>query len=204
LRVVDGLEKIEGRAIPGLNLTFEVRDGISRHCGEKLDNNLIPSREFDLNQEALPTTLEGCLVKLVDVVGYAPQDLRDFMHACFITWADVPESITRVLGSSIRQMFDTLVQDIISTSAKHNNKYPAQKMICMSGRCFEALQALSGFNMVIIREKFGETENQVIQMVKNVYQSRKEKGEHPLQIIDHLIGLTDLQLQAEATQNEAA
>lgn len=187
LQVVDALERIEGKLTAGLNLTFEVRDGIARHCGEDLQNCLIPSNEYDLNKHALPTTLEGCLVKLVDVVGYAPQDLRDLMYAEYTTWSDVPEEIKTVLGGSIRQMYDTLVKDIIQNSIGRN-------MIMMSPECFTALSRLKDFIIGIIKERFGPMEQELKRSIIKLYQRKKHEGILPSRIIDEFVGSTDKQL----------
>jgi dGTPase len=187
LRIVDALETIEGRAIPGLNLTFEVRDGIARHCGEELDRILVPSREYDLNITALPTTLEGCLVKIIDVVGYAPQDLNDLMYAGYTHWDKVPASIKNVLGGSIRKMYDTLVKDIIENSKGKN-------MICMSPRCFKALKQLVDFNMKIFINDLGKMEDKITKKIVKAYERYKKEGLDPMTIIDTFVRMTDLQL----------
>lgn len=187
IRVVDALEQIEGRRTPGLNLTFEVKDGIARHCGEDLQNCLIPSQEYNLDKPALPTTLEGCLVKLVDIVGYAPQDLRDFMYAGYTTWGDVPDEIKTVLGESTRQMYDTLVKDIIRNSF-------CQNMIIMSPECYAALSRLKDFIISIIKDRFGPIEQELKRSIVKLYQRKKFEGVLPSRIIDEFVGCTDKQL----------
>ncbi|MFA6548747.1 MAG: HD domain-containing protein [Candidatus Margulisiibacteriota bacterium] len=196
LRVVDALETIEGRNISGLNLTFEVRDGIARHCGEDLRNELVPSTEMDLNIQALPTTLEGCLIKIMDVVGYAPQDLRDLMYAGYITWEVVPSKVKQVLGTSIREMYNTLVNDIITNSQGKN-------MIMMSPQCFTALEYLKDFIINTIKDNFKEIEPKLKRDIMTYYQKRKEQGILPQQIIDEMVGMTDKQLFEQLTHYQS-
>ena len=75
LRVVDVLECPYSGHHQGLNLTFAVRDGIACHCGEQFEQELCPNRnktEGELAQMsergAMPATLEGCLVRMVDKI----------------------------------------------------------------------------------------------------------------------------------------
>ncbi len=190
LRVVDALESIEGRIIPGLNLTYEVRDGISRHCGEELDRILKPSQEYDLNKSALPTTLEGCLVKLIDVVGYVPQDINDFLYSGYFTWEDIPKPIRTVLGDSIRRMYNTMVLDIIENSM-------GKPYIAMSKKCFKALSDLKDFEMQVIEDKLGEFEKKICDDLALVYNRHKAQGRDPQLIIDNFVRMTDVQMQEE-------
>lgn len=95
LRVVDKLEK-EGS---GLNLTFEVRDGISRHtCDPKAE------------------TLEGRAVRLADRVAYINHDVDDAIRAGLMTEDDIPPEITGALGCGHSKRISTIVEDLIRTS----------------------------------------------------------------------------------------
>ncbi|MBW2452780.1 MAG: dNTP triphosphohydrolase, partial [Deltaproteobacteria bacterium] len=87
LRVVDVLEK----GGSGLNLSWEVRDGISNHSkgrGPLLNNE----------SAALPTTLEGQLVRLADIIAYVSHDLDDAIRAGLINNSDVPEQLRGQFG----------------------------------------------------------------------------------------------------------
>ena len=95
LRVVDVLEK-HGE---GLNLCYEVRDGILCHTGAQL-----------------PSTLEGRIVRYADRIAYINHDLDDAIHAGVLSPSDLPEACTRVLGTTYKQRINTLVVDIIETS----------------------------------------------------------------------------------------
>jgi dGTPase len=96
LRVVDVLER-EGR---GLNLTAEVRDGILRHTG---------------NGE--PATLEGKIVRLVDRVAYINHDIDDALRAGVLSPGDLPGGPIDLLGERGSRRIDTLVHDIVESSA---------------------------------------------------------------------------------------
>jgi dGTPase len=119
LRVVDKLTNYG----EGLNLTFEVRDGIVTHCGERFDRVLTPDRtraegSLDAITELglLPTTLEGCLVRMVDRVAYLGRDLEDGLKAGVIRSGDIPREIVRGLGKDNGKIIGVFVNDIISHS----------------------------------------------------------------------------------------
>ena len=95
LRVVDVLEK-EGR---GLNLTWEVRDGIVRHT-------VAPPA----------ATLEGRAVKLADRIAYINADMDDAVRAGLLREEDIPEEITCALGEVYSQRINTLILDAVAAS----------------------------------------------------------------------------------------
>ena len=92
LRVVERLEK-EGA---GLNLTWEVRNGIERHTG---------------GEDA--ATLEGQVVRLADKIAYINHDIDDAMRAGILTEDDIPRDIALVLGGSHSARINTLVENMI-------------------------------------------------------------------------------------------
>ncbi|MCX7911757.1 MAG: deoxyguanosinetriphosphate triphosphohydrolase [Dehalococcoidales bacterium] len=105
LRVVDRLEN-ERR---GLNLTWEVRDGIVNHS---------KSRTGDILGEEWGEvgTVEGEVVKIADMVAYINHDIGDAIRAGIIRERDLPLEAVRVLGLSPSQRINTMVSDIIITS----------------------------------------------------------------------------------------
>ena len=126
LRVVDHLER-DGR---GLNLTWEVRDGILGHskgqgklAGEACDN--------------LPTTQEGCLVRLADVIAYVNHDLDDAVRSGLIHAADVPRELRSQLGETHSQRIDTMVNDILTASS-----VGPETKVCLSPSILEGVTAL--------------------------------------------------------------
>jgi len=102
LRVVDFLEN-RGR---GLNLSFEVRNGIARHS--KGRNDIIPIRKSEL-----AVTLEGQVVRLADIIAYVNHDLDDALRAGIIKEDDVPLGISRVVGEKHSQRIGSMVRDLI-------------------------------------------------------------------------------------------
>ncbi len=107
LRVVDFLEK-DGK---GLNLTYEVRDGIVKHSKGK--GNIVPE-----NPKDRAITLEGQVVRLADIIAYVNHDLDDALRAGVIKRADIPQIVIKVLGDTHSQRIDTAVKDVIKTSQK--------------------------------------------------------------------------------------
>ena len=95
LRVVDVLEK-DGR---GLNLTFEVRDGILNHT-----------------KSGNPATLEGKVVSLADRIAYINHDIEDSVRAGFLSPDELPKSATRIFGRDTSQRINTAVLDIYEES----------------------------------------------------------------------------------------
>lgn len=95
VRIVEKLEK-DGR---GLNLTWEVRDGILKH-----------------QTASLPSTPEGRIVRLSDKIAYINHDIDDAIRAHVLDEEDIPGEYREILGYSTRVRLDTLVHDIIMSS----------------------------------------------------------------------------------------
>jgi len=102
LRVVDFLENKR----KGLNLSFEVRNGIVRHS--KGRREIIPARSSEL-----AITLEGQVVRLADIIAYVNHDLDDALRAGIIKEGDIPSEINRVVGDRHSQRIGTMVRDLI-------------------------------------------------------------------------------------------
>jgi dGTPase len=105
LRVIDSLEK-NGR---GLNLTYEVRNGVLKHSKGK--GLIIPSSRAERAE-----TLEGQVVRVSDIIAYVNHDLDDALRAGFIKKTDIPKKITKVLGDTHAQRINALVKDCIYQS----------------------------------------------------------------------------------------
>lgn len=119
LRVVDKLTNYGA----GLNLTYEVRDGIITHCGESFERTIIPDRKRDIKDlESIndrcyyPLTLEGCLVRMVDRIAYLGRDLEDAIKAGLIRKADIPTDIAKNLGTENGKIIGIFVNDTIASS----------------------------------------------------------------------------------------
>jgi dGTPase len=107
LRVVEMLE-YDGK---GLNLTFEVRDGISKHSkgrGEILDDV----------KKNMPVTLEGQLVRVSDVIAYVNHDIDDALRADVIKDKDIPSRLNHILGKRHAARIDRMVEDVVKASLK--------------------------------------------------------------------------------------
>lgn len=102
LRVVDSLEN-DGR---GLNLTFEVRNGIIRHS--KGNSDIIPD-----DKSELAVTLEGQVVRVADIIAYVNHDLDDALRAGILKEGDLPATIKQVVGERHSQRIGTMVRDLI-------------------------------------------------------------------------------------------
>lgn len=142
LRVADRLARRSGRELadlaadapdacpdagppgPGLNLTFEVRDGIVSHCGETYGEHvLVPDRDKSADSlggaaagRAMPATLEACVVRLVDKIAYVGRDIEDAVRAGIMEYEDIPPDLASTLGRSNADIIDTLVTDTIRSS----------------------------------------------------------------------------------------
>jgi len=105
LRVVEKLE-YEGK---GLNLTFEVRDGILKHSKGR-------GEIFDADPEDQPSTLEGQIVRVSDVIAYVNHDIDDATRAGMIREEDIPPHLIRVLGKWPATRIDRMVMDVVEAS----------------------------------------------------------------------------------------
>jgi dGTPase len=142
LRVVDKLTNLGA----GLNLTYEVRDGIVTHCGEHFERVVAPDRSRNIMEiEAIedrifyPSTLEGCLVRLVDRIAYLGRDLEDALKAGIVKKGDVPQSIVKNLGVENGRIIGCFVNDTIANSMDKD-------AIEMSEEIFGYMRRLKEFN----------------------------------------------------------
>lgn len=111
LRVVDVLEN----AGSGLNLTYEVRDGIFKHS--KGYGEVLPD-----NQRDLPVTAEGCIVRYADIIAYLSHDLDDAIRSNVISEEDIPSSCQEVLGKEHSRRIVTMIQGVLSQTVPRQGK----------------------------------------------------------------------------------
>lgn len=134
LRVVDLLER-EGQ---GLNLTWEVRDGILNHSKGQAD--ILGEGWGDVN------TLEGQICKIADIVAYVNHDVEDAIRAGVISQNDLPKPVVATLGHTHSQRINTLVCDIIECSwPVSGNGNLANPAIGMSPEIIRATNILRQF-----------------------------------------------------------
>lgn len=117
VRTVDLLEK----GGQGLNLTYEVRDGILNH-----------------QTDGSPATLEGKIVRFSDKIAYIHHDMDDAIRAGILREEDVPREIGDVIGYTTGERLDHFIHDIVSTSYNKND-------IVMSEPVAEAMRKLRQF-----------------------------------------------------------
>lgn len=145
----------------GKNLTIQVLDGILCHNGESLEGKYQPVKkskaefindylncykEEHYDRKLHSMTLEGCVVRISDVIGYIGRDIEDAIRLGIIKQQDIPNEIRLKLGNDNREIINTIVMDIINNSI--NKPY-----ITMSEETFEALEELKNFNYKYIYDK---------------------------------------------------
>jgi len=112
LRVVDILAN-DGK---GLNLTYEVRDGIVKHSKGK-DHPFVGQ-----NQDA-PETMEGKIVRAADIIAYVNHDVEDALRAGVISKKDIPQDCLEILGERHSERINTMVTDIIYRTMESQNPW---------------------------------------------------------------------------------
>lgn len=180
LRVVERLEN-NGQ---GLNLTFEVRDGILNH----------PTK-------GKPSTVEGKVVQLADKIAYINHDIDDAIRGRVLKLEDIPKIYTDILGETSSERIYTLITDIVTQSREKSE-------IIMSDEVRKAFYALRAFlfERVYIGSSAKEQEDKAKQVVyrlyeyyiKNLdklpplYKQQLKKGDLEIQIVcDYIAGMTD-------------
>jgi dGTPase len=117
VRIVEKLEK-DGQ---GLNLTWEVRDGILNHQTHRM-----------------PSTMEGKIVRLSDKIAYINHDIDDAIRARVLLEEDIPKEYREILGDTTRKRLDTLIHNIVTNSLGKND-------IVMSDEVEAAMKGLRKF-----------------------------------------------------------
>ena len=140
--------------IKNLNLSIQVLDGMMTHNGEKIEEEYYPVKKTkedflkdyeeackskDYEKKMHPMTLEGCVVRISDVIAYIGRDLEDAIEIGLIERSDIPKEITDVMGNTNSKIVNTLILDII------NNSYEKGKII-ISKDVYKALNDLLKFN----------------------------------------------------------
>lgn len=192
LRVVECLEK-NGR---GLNLTYEVKDGILKHS-----KGLGPI--FPKEREKLPETMEGMIVRISDIIAYINHDLDDAMRAGIIRLNDLPENILKVIGEKYSERINNMVTDVIRETERRDEFF-----VYFSERMTETVEYLRNFlnERVYASEhmkKEGEKCYNVLKSLFEYYMSNEEAFERDsgglrrgvdelkVRIKDFIAGMTD-------------
>jgi dGTPase len=178
LRVVDHLEN-EGR---GLNLTWEVRDGIVNHTWSM----------------PLPATLEGQVARFADRIAYVNHDVDDAIRAGVIQPADVPKGALGTLGDTHSGRIDTLVADLVERTE-------GREEVGLSPSVLEALDELRTFlfERVYLRPEAREEQQRAIGLVRALLsyygenpdeipeEYRATPGDDRTHVADYIAGMTD-------------
>ncbi len=138
----------------GLNISLQVLDAIMAHNGEILSGKYEPvsktKEEFLKEYEASyhdkkiitnmrPMTLEGCVVRISDLIAYLGRDIEDGIRLGLIKEEDVPLEIKNVLGTKNREIISVIIDDIIKNSKGKN-------AIILSDKIYKAIDKLKAFN----------------------------------------------------------
>ena len=194
LRVIDYLEK-DGK---GLNLTWEVRDGILNHSKPR-HNILDPKR-------SKAGTLEGEVCQIADSMAYINHDITDAIRAGIISESDLPDSAIRLLGKRHSERINNMVCDIISYSWDASGcQNSASTQIGMSPPILEASNTLREFlfeRVYNVHSAQAEAEK-ARGIVRHLYQYfSEEEAKLPVEyrrytdelerrVVDYIAGMTD-------------
>ncbi len=129
LRIVDFLEH-DGR---GLNLTWEVRNGILKHS--KGYGDILPEGSSEL-----AATLEGQLVRVADIIAYVNHDMDDALRAEMLRPTDLPLHLRQVVGDRSSQRINAMVGDVVYTTLAR-----ADGRLHLSSRMNDTISELRGF-----------------------------------------------------------
>ncbi|TAK33865.1 MAG: deoxyguanosinetriphosphate triphosphohydrolase [Chloroflexota bacterium] len=192
LRVVDHLEK-DGR---GLNLTWEVREGILKHSK--------PRVSIMAHFAGPPSTLEAQVCRLADSIAYINHDVPDAIRAGIIAEEDLPPRAVQTLGHTPRERINTLVCDVIAYSLPSLEPGSQQPRIEMSPQVLEAANLLREFlfQRVYTSEAMRKESDEARKLIAGLYEhflAHPEElppellraGEVERAVVDHIAGMTD-------------
>ena len=180
VRVAQCLEK-NGQ---GLNLTWEVLDGMKNH-----------------SMHSMPHTLEGKIVRLADKIAYINHDIDDSVRAKVLREEDLPKEFTEVLGTTYRERINTMVLDIVKHSENLND-------IVMSKEVRDAMIGLRKFMFERVYEEPNtkKEEDKIKNIIGPLYEyylihveqlpeyNKKmidKPGDVPVAVCDYIAGMTD-------------
>lgn len=161
----------------GKNITLQTLDAILCHNGELVMGKYEPKwnktkdeflrdyertyKDKNTSLQLIPMTLEGCVVRISDLIAYLGRDIDDAIRMKLLTWEDVPNNITSVLGKSNKEIVNSIVTDVINNSLGKN-------YIKLSNEVFETIKNLKDFNYKNIYYKaYTEEEKQNLRDMLN-------------------------------------
>ncbi len=186
LRVVDVLER-DGE---GLNLTDQVRDGILKHSKGK--GPIIPE-----DPTQLPSTLEGQIVRIADIIAYVNHDIDDAIRAGIISHDDIPKRIADVLGSSHSQRIATMVKSTIKATVNADYRF-----VLIESDVLQALDELRDFlfERVYYSERVMEEVSKASKVLNDLFDyfmehpdeiKKRFSNDNETVVIDYISGMTD-------------
>lgn len=176
----------ELQTMEGLNISLQTLDGILAHNGEILINKYTynPDKTNEQFQEELknafetdnyskqirPMTLEGCVVRLSDVLAYIGRDIEDAIKVGVIKREDIPQDVAVILGNTNSSMVDTLIKDVIINSYE-------KPYLKFSDEVFDTLMKLKDWNYRTIYESDIANKNyeKIDKLFKPLYNKYLEK-----------------------------
>lgn len=178
LRVVDILEGYQG-----LNLTWEVRDGILNHTGS-----------------GQPSTLEGQVVRCADRIAYINHDIDDGIRGGILQFSDLPSQCLAVLGTEHRERINSMIMDVIKSSTGKNKI----QMSTLVKQAFNQLRKFM-FDKVYIGSEAKREEDKARLVIRSIYRYFMENpqhlpgeyskisndGDHERIVVDYIAGMTD-------------
>lgn len=160
----------------GKDITLQTLDGIMCHNGELPQNEYIPrkkSKEEFLEEykasyqdksvikKLRPMTLEGCVVRISDLIAYLGRDIEDAMRLNIVSFSDIPDSIKKHLGSSNREIVNTIIKDVIDNSL-------GKDYIKLSDEVYRGIVDLKRFNYENIYSKaYTKEEREELEVMLN-------------------------------------
>jgi dGTPase len=157
------------RIAESLNLTWEVRDGILKHTG--------PDE---------PETLEGRIVRIVDRVAYINHDIDDAIRFGILRADELPRAELAVLGPTGSKRIDTLVHDLIESSARVGDIVQSEEI----GGAMLSLRAFMFEHVYLGPSTRGEHER-AREVVRTIFEHLVQRGDEADAIVDYLSGMTD-------------
>ena len=208
------------------NLTIQTLDGIMCHNGEFALQKYYPKQknkeefleEYEkcyqnkkIAEHLVPMTLEGCVVRISDMIAYLGRDIEDAIRLNLLKSTDIPKEITEVLGNTNKDIVNTIILDIIKNSFNKN-------YLLLSDKVYYAIKNLKKFNYENIYYKANSKER--LKEIKNMFETvfyyylqdlnnnnyssdiykiflnemtdeYKEKNSNERIVIDYISGMTD-------------
>lgn len=175
LRVVELLEK-DGR---GMNLTYEVRDGIANHTGD-----------------IMPQTAEGQIIRIADRIAYINHDIDDSIRAGVITYDDIPDEFKKFYGNTKSNRISSMIHSVVETSKDS----PQIKMDDQSRQMLSRLRQFM-FDKVYMNPFVRAEEDRAHHIISELYQCFLKhpemmpadyiKGDPHQDVCDYIAGMTD-------------